>query len=344
MNTNKIITCFLLFLSLIACGKQYDSNYVTRVDYDTLITATNQKINQQTNAFTQYKKEAEDTIEALTKLKDIFEKDNIQLKSQIKTKTWLLDEKNDTDRRELELWGEKDWFWVYQCSEWHLTNLGFSVCQFTDSEIKRAREMIGKGYPFKPKVTFESLPGALIVLCVYFILIVFIFGVLLWSILTGISLLLPKPCKELLFEINSKYRAKVICSFKDANFPYEKAAYLEIEKKNEAQIATAKTQEICNQNQRILKEQNDMIYKNKRILEEDKIKQNISKIEGDKIVQHYIDFFVNLPNIREKFLKELKQHLNHPVGSKFPNFAGLAPTTETLKKIDASEFGKLLGP
>jgi len=40
----------------------------------------------------------------------------------------------------------------------------------------------------------------------------------------------------------------------------------------------------------------------------------------------------------------MKQHLNHPVGSKFPNFAGLAPTTETLKKIDASEFGKLLGP
>ena len=82
MNTNKIITCFLLFLSLIACGKQYDSNYVTRVDYDALITTTNQR----TNAFTEYKKGAEDTIEALTKLKDIFEKDNIQLKSQIKTK------------------------------------------------------------------------------------------------------------------------------------------------------------------------------------------------------------------------------------------------------------------
>ena len=344
MNISKMITVFLLLLSLIACDKAHDQNYVTRVEYDALITATNQEHNQQTNAYTQYKKTAEDKIEALAKIADIFEKDNIQLKSEIQSKTWLLDKKNDIDQRELALWGQDDWFWVYQCSELRLTNLGFPLCQFTDSEINRARAMVGKGYPFDPQVTFESLPKALIHLCLLVIFIVVICGVLLWGILRGISLLLPKPCKALLFEINSKYRAKVICSFKDANFPYEKAAYLEIEKKNEAQIATAKTQEICNQNQRILKEQNDMIYKNKRILEEDKINQNISKIEGEIIVQHYTDFFVNLPNKREKFLEELKRHLNHPIGSQFPNFAGLAPTTETLKKIDASEFGKLLGP
>ena len=51
-----MITVFLLLLSLIACDKAHDQNYVTRVEYDALITATNQELNQQTNAYTQYKK------------------------------------------------------------------------------------------------------------------------------------------------------------------------------------------------------------------------------------------------------------------------------------------------
>ena len=76
MNISKMITVFLLLLSLIACDKAHDQNYVTRVEYDALITATNQELNQQTNAYTQYKKAAEDKIEALAKIADIFEKDN----------------------------------------------------------------------------------------------------------------------------------------------------------------------------------------------------------------------------------------------------------------------------
>lgn len=312
-------------------------NYVARMQYDNMLNSKNQEIQTATLAI--QNKDGE--IIRLNKNIDRFIKENLQLRAQIQDDVWLLDLKNDKDRRELNSWGPTNWFWVYECSQWYLNDLGFPLCQFTEHEIEMAKKMVGKGYPLEPTSILLYMPFALGYLLLIGILFVVIFGLLLRALLRAFVQAYTEPSKALLYEINSKFRAEIDHQFKELYLPYEEAANREIAKTNIAKSEHIQLTEKSNQLRNKLNSQDKLALEKNRTLEDLEEQIFIVKNEYSKIVEHCVDQFINESYRREKYLNKLREFLTNPVSRQFQDFTGLAPTDETLRKIEAAEKKEL---
>jgi hypothetical protein len=277
----------------------------------------------------------------LNKNIDLITNENLQFRAQIGEYAWLLDSKNDKDRRELNSWGLTNWFWVYQCSQWYLNDLGFPLCQFTEHEIEMAEKMVDKGYPIEPTSILLYMPFALGYLLLVGIFFIFIIGLLLWGPLQGFLKAFTEPSKALLYAINPKFRAITDRQFEELYIPHEEAAMREIAKAKIALSEQIQSKEKSEQMQIKIKSQEKMIVENIHTLEGMQNQIGIVRNEYNKIVQHCIDQFLSESYQRDKYLQKLREFLTNPINRKFQDFTGLAPTEETLRKIEAAELKQL---
>jgi Fe2+ transport system protein B len=215
------------------------------------------------------------------------------------------------------------------------------LCQFTEREIEIAKKMVGKGYPIEPTSILLNMPFALGYLLLMGIAFIVIFGLLLQALLGAFVQAYTEPSKALLYEINPQFRANIDRQFEELYIPYEEAANREIAKTNIARSENTQLTENSSQMRYKINSQERLFLKNNRTLQEEQDQISIVKNEYSKIVEHCVDQFISESYRREAYLNKLREFLTNPVSRQFQDFTGLAPTDETLRKIEAAEKKEL---
>jgi hypothetical protein len=340
----QILRSALLVLMLSACdyskGVQQaqveisNQNYVTRVQYDALYAEATKQI-LALNRLTENQKA---DITNFQKQNNLLTLKNTEASKEINSLNWLLSEKNDADRRVLALWDEDNWFWVHECENSWAEKFGFSLCQFTDDQYKRAELMIGKGYPIEPSKLILNMPLAFGYTLLMYSAIILVFILLLWGLLMLALYLLPEPCKAILFEVNSSYRAEVLQRFAEANSPYKnEATHISLNIQKSLSDLDNLKKDIKNANNTLC-DQRQVIEENKLILQESESLIEATKREHFKTVNNCIDHFLSQADHRDMYIKKLRNFLMEPFNRDFEGFSGIAPTPETLMMIKASEL------
>lgn len=346
--TKKNLIYLLCVLCLSACEKSNSNgfpqsesinpNYITRTQYDHMLEI--KKLGEEASQLMLQTKESK-IIELKNNI-DRFTEENQLLRTNIKSLNWFLESKHDKDRREIALWGADNWFWVHECSEWSINGSWFPLCQFTDQEIQKADQMVGKGYPIEPTEILLYMPLALGYLFLMGLAMIFAAGVLLWSLLQGFLWMFTKPGKALLFELDPLYRAKIIGLYKESYIPFEEQAKKEKLLAKNAQRSLELIENRSVNAKKILDNLEIKINENNSLFEESQRRNNQVNKEYKKIIENCIDHFLQESHRREIYIKKLRQNLMFPISRQFEEFSGMAPTQETLRKIESSELKTLL--
>jgi len=324
--------CYVLWIVLLcACNNsQSNSNQqivgnsqdsILRAQYNALLAVQSENEERLERAL-QLKNEE---ITRLTNNREQFITENMELRKVIQQKNQLLDSKNNEDRRALYLWGGTNWFWVHQCSQWNLVNLGFPLCQFTQEQQEAADRMVGQGYPIDPTNILLTIPFVIAYLGIVTCL-------LLWVIAMGLAWAVKRPCKEILFEVSPRYRQLVNQKYEDQLKAHEEEVLRMQLTLGDAHSQLGRVQSKIAQGSSALDQQDQQIAEKLQIIEDYGTQAEEAKAEYYKIVRNCVDFFIREANDRETYLQLLESHLMDPTSEDFEKYTGMTPTERAQEK------------